>query len=129
LENVRAIGLDRLAIAPDEDAVLASRAQTEPAAFGLLYERHVLAVYRYLRARGADEDMAEEMTAVAFERALRRIDRYRPSDAGFRPWLLAIARNAWIDGHRRSAHDTVLDEAACRLLPENRTDEPCRTPV
>lgn len=70
------------------------------------------AVYRYLRARGASEDQAEDPAAAAFERALRSIGGFRPGRAGFRPSLLAIARNAWVDAHRRTSRETDLADAA-----------------
>ncbi len=101
-----------VAALPDEDEVLAVRARTDREAFGVLYQRHAVAVYRYLRARGASEDRAEDLTAAAFERALRAIGGFRTGRAGFRPWLLAIARNAWVDSHRRASREAALDEAA-----------------
>ena len=111
MEDLTILGAARAVPVPDEDELLAVRARTDNASFGLLYERHALPVFRYLRARGADEDQAEELTAIAFERALSRIDHFQPGRSGFRPWLLAIARNAWFDGHRRSARVTGLAEA------------------
>lgn len=84
----------------DDELVLAARSDRE--AFGVLYDRHKLAVYRYLRARTQSDDEAGELTAVAFERALQAIPRYRPRGAGFLAWLLRIARNAAIDSHRRA---------------------------
>jgi RNA polymerase sigma-70 factor, ECF subfamily len=111
MEDLTILGAARTGAVPDEDELLAVRARTDNASFGLLYERHALAVFRYLRARGAGEDQAEELTAIAFERALCRIGRFQPGRSGFRPWLLAIARNAWVDGHRRSARDAGLAEA------------------
>ncbi len=83
-----------------EDRV-AIEARRDKAAFTWLYEQHVERVFRYLRGRGANEDEATELTAVTFERAFRHVDRYRPGQAGFAPWLLAIARNAFIDERRR----------------------------
>lgn len=106
---------DRALAGRDEDLALAAR--SDRAAFGLLYDRHRLAVFRYLRARTATEDDAAELTAIAFERALAAIDRYRPSGGGFLAWLLRIARNAAIDVARRRppgplAADLVDDRRA-----------------
>lgn len=95
-----------------EDERLAVEARHDPAAFALLYERHVGRVFRYLRARGAPEDLAADLTAVTFERALGHIHRYRPGDAGIAPWLLRIARNAYIDAARRRRPIASLDEAS-----------------
>lgn len=66
----------------ERDEELALAARTDPAAFGVLYERHRLAVFRYLRTRTPTEDDAAELTAVTFERALEAIHRYRPTGGG-----------------------------------------------
>jgi RNA polymerase sigma-70 factor, ECF subfamily len=101
-----------LAEAPLDDR-LALEAQTDAEAFGRLYERHVERVYRYLRARGANDEDAAELAALTFERALTHIHQYRAGPAGFGAWLVRIARNAFIDAVRRNGSGTVdLDEVA-----------------
>lgn len=85
-----------------DDDRLALEAKADPAAFAALYERHVVRIFRYLRARGAPEDIAADLTATTFEHALVHIDQYRAGSGGFGPWLLRIARNARIDVARRS---------------------------
>jgi RNA polymerase sigma-70 factor (ECF subfamily) len=106
------------------DDRLAAEARTDAQAFAILYERHLGRVYGYLRARGANEDDAAELTALTFERALSHIDRYRPGGSGFGPWLLRIARNAFIDAGRRQANrsvglDEVIDMTAPSPSPED----------
>jgi RNA polymerase sigma-70 factor (ECF subfamily) len=104
------------------DDLLAAAARTDPESFAPLYVRHVEPVYRYLRARGASEDHAAELAGLTFERALRNIDRYRPGGSGFRPWLLRIARNAYIDQARRS-RPTLGIEHSSNLVSPGRTPE------
>lgn len=94
------------------DERLALEARDDPAAFARLYELHVERVFRFLRARGASEELAADLTAVTFERALGHIHRYRPGEAGIAPWLLRIARNAYIDATRRRRPTVSLDEAS-----------------
>ena len=109
---------------PDDELALAAR--VDPDAFGILYERHRLAVFRYLRTRTRTEDDAAELTAVAFERALVAIPRYRPLGGGVLAWLLRIARNAAIDaGRRRQAVplDTERPDIAGPGDPERRAIE------
>jgi RNA polymerase sigma-70 factor (ECF subfamily) len=84
-----------------EDERLALEARSSPPAFATLYGRHRESVFRYLRARCANDDDALDLTAVTFERALTAIHKYRPLGAGFSAWLLRIARNAAIDQSRR----------------------------
>jgi RNA polymerase sigma-70 factor, ECF subfamily len=98
------------------DEQLAVEAREDPTAFGLLYQRHVDRVFRFLRARGASEELAADLTAITFERALGHIHRYRAGQAGIAPWLLRIARNAYIDAGRR--RPTVpLDDAGAVADP------------
>jgi RNA polymerase sigma-70 factor, ECF subfamily len=102
MDEVRALaaGRERPRIERDDDLAVAAR--SDPEAFGLLYERHRLAVFRYLRTRTRSDDDAGELTAIVFERALHAIPRYRPAGGGFVAWLIRIARNAAIDTHRRA---------------------------
>ncbi|MEX2210114.1 MAG: RNA polymerase sigma factor [Patescibacteria group bacterium] len=90
---------DRTAADPDEQ--LALRARTDREAQAELYVRHHGALFRYLRARCRNDDVALELTAVSFEKALRAIGRYRSQGGGVRAWLLRIARNAATDHERR----------------------------
>ena len=90
-----------------DDEALAVRAAEDREAFAELYVRHRDAVFGYLRARSAADDDALELTAVTFERALVAIDRYRRRGAGFRAWLLRIARNAAVDEGRRRQRASI----------------------
>jgi RNA polymerase sigma-70 factor (ECF subfamily) len=110
MEDAGVLATDRDIPRGERDEELAVAARSDPAAFGLLYDRHRLAVFRYLRTRTITEDDAAELTAVAFERALTAMPRYRPTGGGFLAWLLRIARNAAIDaGRRASAVPLVVD--------------------
>lgn len=112
-----------LADTPLDDR-LAVEARTDAQAFAPLYERHIDRVYRYLRARGANEDDAAELAALTFERALSHVDRYRPGGSGFGPWLLRIARNAFIDAGRRHRNRSLgLDEVAGLAAPGRSPEE------
>ncbi len=110
MEHAGALATDRDVPAGERDEELALAARSDPAAFGLLYGRHRLAVFRYLRTRTSSEDDAAELTAVTFERALVAMPRYRPSGGGILAWLLRIARNAAIDAGRRSSAVPLIAE-------------------
>src|SRR4051794_3631005 len=85
----------------DEDAALVQAARNDLQTFELIYRRHRVAVYRYLRSRTRSDDEAGELAAITFERALAGIGSFRPAGGGLLAWLLRIARNAHIDALRR----------------------------
>jgi RNA polymerase sigma-70 factor (ECF subfamily) len=68
-----------------------------------------------------DRSAAEDVTALAFERAYRRRRSFNPKRGSRRAWLFGIARNAALDELRRRRRQATLvaepvDEAA--ILPE-----------
>jgi RNA polymerase sigma-70 factor (ECF subfamily) len=66
-----------------------------------LYEEQVWSVYGYFAYRSLPASDCEDLTQLTFERALRAWGRYDPARASARTWVLAIARNAYIDFRRR----------------------------
>ena len=94
-----------------DDAGLAVRASRgESAAFGLLYDKHVDAIYRYVYYRVRDDAEAEDLTSDVFMRALKAMPRYEPRQA-FLAWLYRIARNAVIDRARRARTQVSFEDA------------------
>ncbi|MGH2450214.1 MAG: RNA polymerase sigma factor [Candidatus Limnocylindria bacterium] len=99
-----------------QDVDLARRAAAgDASAFGVLYDRHYAAVYRYAFLRVRDRMEAEDVTSDVFLRALRSLHRYEPR-APFAAWLVRIARNAIIDRARRAARLEARERSL--TLPE-----------
>jgi RNA polymerase sigma factor (sigma-70 family) len=81
------------------DAELLARSVAEPVMFGELYERHSLAVRRYVVRRIGDA-VGDDVAAEVFVRGFRARARYRAERDTALPWLLGIANNVIAD-HRR----------------------------
>jgi RNA polymerase sigma-70 factor (ECF subfamily) len=64
------------------------------------YEEHGDAVYNYVRFHVASPDIAEDLIAETFLRALRAAGRFDAARGSARGWLLTIARNL-VNDHRR----------------------------
>lgn len=94
----------------DDDRALASSAKTDPAAFGVLFERYGAAVYRYCYLRLRSREAAEDATSEVFLRALAGVPGYR--GGRFAAWLFRITRNVTINATRRR-HAEPID-----ALPE-----------
>ena len=107
----------------EDDTALAARAKRDRAAFGVLYDRYVLAVYAYCRRRLPTPEAAEDATSLVFTKALAALPGYREDAPSFRSWLFAIAHNVVTDAFRavrseRALGDADLDAASDRPGPE-----------
>ncbi len=65
-------------------------------------------VFAYVRTLVHDQAAAEDVTAVAFERAYRKRARFNARKGTPRQWLFAIARNAALDELRRRKRSAAL---------------------
>lgn len=93
------------------DAELLIRSRQEPDAFGILYDRHVDAIYRYLIRRVSSVSV-EDLVAEVFLRALEARHRARTHESGsVLPWLYGIARNVVLMQSARRAPLLLFDSA------------------
>jgi RNA polymerase sigma-70 factor (ECF subfamily) len=74
------------------DGPVIAESLTDPARFGLIFDRHYDAIHRYL-ARRVGWDLAEDLTATVFLAAFQSRGRFRPSGHDAGPWLYGIATN------------------------------------
>lgn len=86
---------------PENDQSLAAQAQTDSQAFAALYDRYVDRIYAYAYRKTQDAALAQDVTAVTFEKALRHIRRYEWQGTSFAAWLYRIAHNEAMSAHRR----------------------------
>jgi RNA polymerase sigma-70 factor, ECF subfamily len=112
--------------AADQETVweLVRRAQSgDPEGFGLLYDRYVDVVFRFLLHRVGDRATAEDFTSETFVRALRRIDSlsFQGRDVG--AWLVTIARNIVLDHVKSSRYRLEVATADMRDA-DRATDGP-----
>lgn len=85
-------------------------------AFERVYSENLASVYGFLAYRVRSRDLAEDLTQITFEKALRAWARFDARKASERTWLLVIARNVLIDHHRRH-HEEPVASVDDRLLP------------
>jgi RNA polymerase sigma-70 factor, ECF subfamily len=92
----------------DHIASLAERAATDRAAFGELYDRFAISVYRYCYRRTGNREHAEDAMSQTFARALEGMPGF--AGGSFPAWLFTIAHNVVINQVRRPAYDSLPDE-------------------
>ena len=78
-----------------------SRGEAVDAAFEALYRSSRDDVFAYVAGLLRDRSAAEDVTALAFERAYRKRSRFDARKGSRRAWLFGIARNAALDELRR----------------------------
>jgi len=67
-------------------------------------------LYAYVAGLLRDRVAAEDVTALAFERAFRKWDRFDPKRGSARGWLFGIARNAALDELRKRKREVPATE-------------------
>ncbi|WP_235529328.1 MULTISPECIES: sigma-70 family RNA polymerase sigma factor [unclassified Phycicoccus] len=100
---------------------LAQRGDAE--AFGMLYERYVDVVYRYVYVRVGGQQLAEDITSETFLRALRRMDSFSWQGRDIAAWFITIARNLITD-NAKSARFRMEVTTADMLDADRRVDAP-----
>lgn len=99
----------------------------EPEAFGQLYERTHLAVFRYIYGlHGGPQQEVEDLTAETYMRAWKARHRFMGNEQDALSWLLKIARNLVIDIHRRKkvrGEETNLEEVMLATLEPNPEEQ------
>jgi RNA polymerase sigma-70 factor, ECF subfamily len=98
---------------------LAQRGDAE--AFGMLYERYVDTVYRYVYVRVGGQQLAEDITSETFLRALRRMDSFSWQGRDIAAWFITIARNLITD-NAKSARFRMEVTTADMLDADPRVD-------
>lgn len=106
-----------------EVSVLVARAQAGDAeAFGLVYDRYVDQVFRFVYRRVLDRQVAEDLTSETFLRALRNMASFRQPGGDFGAWVTTIARNVvvnWQRSHQRRERPVaeLRDAVPVDLMP------------
>ena len=78
--------------------------------FAQQYSAYLPRVLNYVRLRVDDEDLAQDLTARTFERALSRLHTLRDVNA-FGGWLFRITRNVVAGHYRHQKRQVPLDWA------------------
>jgi RNA polymerase sigma-70 factor, ECF subfamily len=117
--EIRAV--DYVMLHEADDETLATRAAEDFEAFAELYRRYECVVFRVVRARTPSDDVAEDISAHVFFKALINADEWR-GDGSYRAWLYRIARNAVSTWHTDNGRSAVVLE----VVPD--LEDPVPTP-
>ena len=107
----------------EDSELIALAAKGDRKAFGALYERYVLKVFRHAYYLTNDTHTAEDITAQTFLNALEAIHRYEDRGVSLLAWLLRIAYNLTINHKkvRQNGATTLpewVQEEGTEFIPE-----------
>lgn len=99
-----------MGITEDNERALVREARLGSAqALATLLQLNYEAVYRTLVKLTLDPRSAQDATQDAMERAIRNFQSFDPDKARFSTWLVAVARNRWLDGVRKNRRIQPLE--------------------
>ena len=110
----------------DEQTLIQKAKEGKEEAFGVLYDRHISAIYRFVFLKvGGKKGDAEDITHEVFLSAWKNIGNYKFQGFPFSSWLYRIARNAIIDYYRTSKQNQniAFHETPEHLLISEKTEE------
>ncbi len=77
----------------DEEVLQIKAAIANPQAFGVLYEKYYLKIFRYVFQRVEEEDAAADVNTIVFSKALFNLSKYQFRGVPFSAWLFRVAQN------------------------------------
>jgi RNA polymerase sigma-70 factor (ECF subfamily) len=109
----------------DKENQLVEQAKRDPQQFGLIYDRYVEQIYRYVFRRVSDQAVAEDLTSQTFYDALAHLNSYEFKGYPFSAWLYKIAHNNVLKWYRVTtrAPKVDLEDIVELKSDENISDE------
>jgi RNA polymerase sigma-70 factor (ECF subfamily) len=111
----------------EAERLLIEAAQRERAAFAPLYERYVDQIFAYAHTLTRNRELAEDVTAATFAKAIEDLPRFQWRGVPYSAWLYRVAANMVARQARRPA-TLQLDghEPAGGVSPEQIVEQKAR---
>jgi RNA polymerase sigma-70 factor (ECF subfamily) len=95
----------------EDDVLYVKQCQEgDPESFGVLYDRYLDKIYRFVYYKVYAKEVAEDITSEVFQKALEKIKSFDASKGTFSAWLYRIARNSVIDHYRKGKDDVSIED-------------------
>jgi RNA polymerase sigma-70 factor (ECF subfamily) len=95
---------------PERERALVVRAREDGAAFSELYDFYLPRIHAFIYRRVRERSVAEDLTSMAFQRALENLRRADFRNDSFGGWLYRVAANAVVDHTRRGQRYVPLGD-------------------
>jgi RNA polymerase sigma-70 factor (ECF subfamily) len=87
---------------------LVEAAQKEPHKFGVLYEKYYRPIFLFIFKRTGEEEIAGDITAQVFLKAMLNLPKYTYRGVPFSAWLYRIASNEVNQHYRNAKSDRTI---------------------
>jgi RNA polymerase sigma-70 factor, ECF subfamily len=104
------VSLDERGSKTPREVVEAAKSGDEHA-WGLLFDQHYPRIYRFMHARLASPQQAEDLASDVFLEAFRSAGNFTWQGKPFEAWLFGIAKNVLASYYRSRRVEAQLDEA------------------
>ncbi len=101
----------------DEQQLIRQAQLGDADAFAALYRANVQAIFRYIAHRVNDTQLAEDLTADVFTRALKSMSGYQEQGRPFLAWLYRIAHARVVDHYRRTGRRPQESDLEGEAIP------------
>lgn len=91
----------------EQEQQIIQQAQTNPEAFGRVFDNYYPKIFNYCLRRVQNKQVAEDLTSEIFFKALNNLKKFHWQNVSFGAWLFKIAANEVINYYRRGLHKTV----------------------
>lgn len=106
-----------------DDQLLEAYRNGDTDAFGILYDRYIEKIYRFIYYKTFDTATAEDLTSSTFFKALNKISTLDLSRGNFSSWIYSIARNTVIDHYRSHQFAAATGDDVFDLSEDSRMSE------
>ncbi len=95
-----------------EEKLIKKAQKGEKEAFGLLYDKYIDQIYRFVYLKTNNKQDSEDLSQQIFLNAWENIKNYQPKGFPFSSWLYKIARNLIVDYYRTKKVNLDLEDAS-----------------
>jgi RNA polymerase sigma-70 factor, ECF subfamily len=101
----------------EEQQLIQQARHGDSEAFAALYRASVQPIFRYIAHRVNDPQLAEDLTADVFTRALKSMAAYQEQGRPFLAWLYRIAHARVVDYYRRADRRPLESDLDAEPIP------------
>lgn len=93
----------------NNEKLLIKKAKKDPKYFAEIYNDYKPQIFSYILKKVNKRDIAQDLTSITFEKALKKLDYFQWEGVSFGSWLFRIARNTVYDHFRMSKRERKVE--------------------